>query len=113
MLSALFGWTLLALCGRPGANILLVIFVIIGVMLLTGCTPAHIYYFLSRRASGAKDSLRENAAVRAEQRAVRNAERELRLEAERAAREEAQRMAAQQQTAQIDEDAFGARQSGA
>ena len=106
VLSALFGWTLLALCGRPGANILLVIFVIIGVMLLTGCTPAHIYYFLSKRASGAKDSLRENAAVRAEQRAVRNAERELRLEAERAAREEAQRMAAQQQTAQIDEDAF-------
>ena len=106
VLSALFGWTLLALCGRPGANILLVIFVIIGMMLLTGCTPAHIYYFLSRRASGAKDSLRENAAVRAEQRAVRNAERELRLEAERAAREEAQRMAAQQQTAQIDEDAF-------
>ena len=26
MLGAVFGWTLLLLCGRPGANILIVIF---------------------------------------------------------------------------------------
>ena len=82
VLSALFGWTLLALCGRPGANILLVVGVLVAVMLLTNCTPAHIYYFLSRRANGARDTLRETAAARAERAAEREA-----LEAARLAEE--------------------------
>ena len=32
VLGAVFGWTLLLLCGRPGANILIVIFMLMGLM---------------------------------------------------------------------------------
>ena len=49
-IGAVFGWSLLALCGRPGANILVLIFIIIGIMLFTGITPADIYLFCSGKA---------------------------------------------------------------
>ncbi|MEG1550492.1 MAG: DNA translocase FtsK, partial [Ruthenibacterium sp.] len=70
--SAVFGWSLLTLCGRPGANILLILFCVIGLMLVTGVTPADIYYFFSGKAGRVKESLSQQAEgrhARAEERA--------------------------------------------
>ena len=66
-LGALFGWSLLALAGRPGANIILIVLALIVLMILTNTTPADIYYFLSGKALGAKqkhDEYRQRAAER-------------------------------------------------
>lgn len=66
VLSALFGWSLLALCGRPGADILLVILLLIGIMMVTGVTPGHIYYYCSGQARRAKEKSAERAQLRLE-----------------------------------------------
>lgn len=71
MLGAVFGWTLLLLCGRPGANILIVIFMLMGLMLFTGVTPADIWYFFSGHAGRMKDSMDRRADARAQLREAR------------------------------------------
>ncbi|MEG1381580.1 MAG: DNA translocase FtsK, partial [Ruthenibacterium sp.] len=81
VISAVFGWSLLSLCGRPGANILLILFCVISLMFMTGVTPADIYYFFSGKAGHMKESLSQQADerhARAEERAAQNAE-QLRL----------------------------------
>ncbi|HIW53794.1 MAG TPA: DNA translocase FtsK [Candidatus Ruthenibacterium merdigallinarum] len=75
VVSALFGWTLLALCGRPAANIIWLILAALWLMVLTGTTPAKLYYFLSGRASAARDRHTIYAAERADKRAAAEAER--------------------------------------
>lgn len=72
VLGSVFGWSLLALVGRPGANIILVILVLIDVMIVTGTTPADLYYYCSGKAADAK----EKHAVYSEERAVRRARQE-------------------------------------
>lgn len=49
MLSAVFGWTLLALCGRPAANILIIILLAVALMLATGFTPGDAWSFFENR----------------------------------------------------------------
>ncbi len=44
---ALLGWPLVGLMGRPGANIILAIVLVIGIMLITNITPAHLFNFFS------------------------------------------------------------------
>ena len=88
MLGAVFGWTLLLLCGRPGANILIVIFMLMGLMLFTGVTPADIWYFFSGHAGRMKDSMDRRADARAQLREARAQEAE---QARLAAEEEARR----------------------
>ena len=90
VISAVFGWSLLTLCGRPGANILLVLFCVIGLMLVTGVTPADIYYFCSGKAGHMKQSLSQQAD-----------ERHARAE-ERMMQAEQLRLSAQEQTASQD-----------
>lgn len=84
----MFGWTLLLLCGRPGANILIVIFMLMGLMLFTGVTPADIWYFFSGHAGRMKDSMDRRADARAQLREARAQEAE---QARLAAEEEARR----------------------
>ena len=64
VLSAVFGWSLLTLCGRPGANIILVIFCVVGVMLFTGVTPGDIYYYFSGKAGRMKETMEQKAEAR-------------------------------------------------
>lgn len=112
MLSAVFGWTLLLLCGRPGANILIVIFMLMGLMLFTGVTPADIWYFFSGHAGRVKDSLDQRADARAQQREARAQEAE---QARLAAGEEARRPLPAGDDAppfDMDADAYEAARSG-
>lgn len=78
VLGAVFGWSMLQLCGRPGANILLVVFFIIGIMLATGVTPADLYYFFTGRAGRVKESLAHYNEGHGERVAQRNARAEQR-----------------------------------
>ena len=66
LLSALIGWPLLALCGRPAANVIIVVVVVMFFMLLTSTTPVDIYRFFREKASGARgrfDEYERNAAA--------------------------------------------------
>lgn len=68
MLGAVFGWTLLLLCGRPAANIIIIIFMLMSIMLFTGVTPADIWYFCSGHVGRMKDSAAQRADARAQKR---------------------------------------------
>lgn len=94
VLGSVFGWSLLALVGRPGANIILVVLVLIGVMIVTGTTPADLYYYCSGKAADAK----EKHAVYSEERAVRRAQQE-EERARRAEEAQARQLQRQQQAA--------------
>ena len=61
LLGGVFGASLLALCGRPAANILLVVLLAAGVMLAAGVTPGDLWRLASDRAV----SLREERQQRA------------------------------------------------
>lgn len=63
----IFGYPLLLLCGRPAANIILIIFVIIAVMLVTGVTPYDIFIFIKNHGSKAKQAAQEHMEARAAQ----------------------------------------------
>lgn len=60
MLSAVFGWTLLALCGRPAANILILILLLMALMLLTGFTPGDIWSLYADRPR--REKVKKSAA---------------------------------------------------
>ena len=92
LLSALIGWPLLSLCGRPAANVIIVVMVAIFFMLLTNTTPVDLYRLFREKAGGAKDRFaeyeRNAAAARAAREERRQREREeaiAELEAEQAA----------------------------
>lgn len=70
LLGGVFGGSLLALCGRPAANILLVVLLAAGVMLVAGVTPGDLWEL----AAGQMDALKED-------REARRAEREAAYEA--------------------------------
>lgn len=67
LLGGVFGGSLLALCGRPAANILLVVLLAAGVMLVAGVTPGDLWEL----AAGQLDAVREDREAR---RAEREAE---------------------------------------
>ena len=77
------GLSLLVWTGRPAANILLIILLIVFLMVLTDVTPADIWYFLRRKAGSAKRSAELALSEREQRRAERLAEAE-RLAAEAA-----------------------------
>lgn len=60
LLSAIVGWSLLMLCGRPAANIILVVLIVVGVMLFTGITPVDIARFFSAKADKAREKSKLN-----------------------------------------------------
>lgn len=99
VLGAVLGWSLTALCGRPAANILLVLMTILWVMVLTQTTPAQLYHFLARHAQNARDIHTIQSAARADKRAQESVER-----AERAAQIRKERKA--QQESGMDAQAF-------
>ncbi len=84
------GLSLLCWTGRPAANIILIILLLVFVMLLTDITPAEIVEFIRRRADDAKATADE-AIVRSQQ---RREEREAQREAAAQEREAAQLTAA-------------------
>ena len=89
-LSAVFGWSLLAAFGRPGANIILLVLLVVSVMFFTGCTPLDIYRYFTRGAHTAKEKGAELSAQMARQREEREAQREAaRAAAQDAARKKA------------------------
>ena len=99
VLGAVLGWSLTALCGRPAANILLVLMTILWVMVLTQTTPAQLYHFLARHAQNARDIHTIQSAAHADKRAQESVER-----AERAAQIRQERKA--QQESGMDAQAF-------
>ena len=70
-----FGYLLLVLCGRPAANLLLLVLLIVAVMLFTGVTPSEVSDWTKARAAGVGRSAREFATDQSERAAVRRAER--------------------------------------
>lgn len=68
---SLLGWTLLLLCGRPGANILIAILAGTGLMFVTGVTPADLWNFGSDKAQSAKHAADRHAEARAAARPAR------------------------------------------
>lgn len=89
-LSAVFGWSLLALFGRPGANIVLLVLLVVSAMFFTGCTPLDIYRYFTKGAHTAKEKGAEFSAQLARQREEREAQREAaRAAAQDAARKKA------------------------
>lgn len=89
------GLSLLVWAGRPAANIILIILLIVFVMILTDVTPADIWYFLRRKADTARESADRMMVEREHRRAEKQAEAE-RLQAEAAAAQEALPPAAKQ-----------------
>lgn len=71
----IFGYLLLALCGRPAANLLLLVLLIVALMLFTGVTPSEVSDWTKARAAGVGRSAREFATDQSERAAVRRAER--------------------------------------
>lgn len=102
LLSVVCGYSLLALCGRPVANIILIVLLLMGIMLVTGVTPLEIWAFFASKWDRVHFEAQKTATVMAEQRAVRRAEKELELEQQkmeleqRRARLEQQRQQMQQ-----------------
>ena len=94
LLSALIGWPLLALCGRPAANIIIVVIVLVFFMLLTNTTPVDLYRIFRDKASSAKGRFDEYERNAAAARAARE-ERRRQEYAEAAAELEAEEQAAQ------------------
>lgn len=103
VLGAVFGWTLLILCGRPGANILMIILGGMGLMFVTGVTPADLWYFFSGQAQGAKHAADRHAEARAAARAARAAAR---LEAEEKARRAQAARRVREEPPALDEQAY-------
>ena len=66
ILGGLLGVPLLLFCGRPAANIILVVLVLVGVMLVTGVSPGDVFSFFSGHATNAKE---KRLARRAEEEA--------------------------------------------
>ena len=78
------GGVLLFLCGRPAANLIMVVLLLCGSLYIFDLTPAEVWLWLCAvtggvRARGA-DLAQQNAARRAERAAARQAEREAALE---------------------------------
>ena len=78
------GGVLLLLCGRPAANLIMVVLLLCGSLYIFDLTPAEVWLWLCAvtggvRARGA-DLAQQNAARRAERAAARQAEREAALE---------------------------------
>ncbi len=57
VIGAIVGWPLLLMFGRPAANIIFVIVIIISLMFVFGITPAEVYHFLSGNAKKAKKTI--------------------------------------------------------
>lgn len=69
LFGAILGWPLLVLCGRPAANVIIILLVLIFAMLVTGVTPGDIYSFFAGHASNARDKasrMREERILQAE-----------------------------------------------
>lgn len=106
VLGAVFGWTLLIMCGRPGANILMIILGGMGLMVVTGVTPADLWYFFSGEAQRAKHAADRHAEARA---AARAAARAVREEAEEEARRaQPARRGREEPSVMLDEQAYSA-----
>lgn len=101
LLSVVCGYTLLALCGRPVANIIVIVLLLMGVMLFTGITPLEIWAFFAPKLDRVQFHAQRTATAMAEQRAVRRAEREMEMQQQWAELEERKaRLAEQQQQMQ-------------
>lgn len=69
LLAAVIGWPLLALCGRPAANIIIIVLIAVFVMLFTNITPVDIYLFFQAKFGAARErvSAYEDSAAEARQ----------------------------------------------
>lgn len=71
VLGGLFGGTMLMLCGRPGANIILLVLVGAGIMLVAGVTPADLWQIISDWMYDRREAHDARAQQRQEQRMLR------------------------------------------
>ena len=83
LISVVFGYSLLALCGRPAANIILIILLLAGIMLFTGVTPLDIWSVVATKLNHLQFHAERTATAMAEERAVRRAEKEMELQERR------------------------------
>ena len=74
VLGGVVGGTLLVLCGRPAANILLLVLLAAGVMWFAGVTPGDLWNFVSGRYALWRDEQAERQARREEEREEEPAE---------------------------------------
>lgn len=70
-ISAVFGWTLLMLCGTVGARIIMIIFTVLCVMYITVTTPQDIYAYCATKVESARDNIAQYTAERKERIAKR------------------------------------------
>ncbi|MEG2500424.1 MAG: DNA translocase FtsK [Oscillospiraceae bacterium] len=62
VLGGLLGVPLILMCGRPAANIILVVLVLVGIMLVTSVTPGDVFSFFHGHVSTAKEKRNERRA---------------------------------------------------
>ena len=56
------GWVLLHFCGRPAANLIIIVLAICAVMIVFGISPAEVWAFISYHSSSIADSQRQALA---------------------------------------------------
>ena len=83
LLGAVAGGTLLALCGRPAANIIVIVLCLCAAMVSAGITPAELWEFFALRA----DDVKQQSGAALDDYRERRAERREELDALRAKRE--------------------------
>lgn len=74
VISAVFGWSLLALCGAIGARIIMIIFTLLGVMYFTVTTPQDIYSYCATKVESARENISQYNIERKERVAARQRE---------------------------------------
>lgn len=75
LIAAIIGWPLLALCGRPAANVIIIVLIAVFVMLFTNTTPVDIYLFFQQKFGAARERVSAYEDSAAEAREQRLAER--------------------------------------
>ncbi len=104
------GWPLVLLCGRPAANIIFIIFIIISIMIVFGITPAEVYHFVMGNAGKVKNTIGDidkSNQKRIEDRKIKLQEIERQRQIERDRQEEetlANMMQSEQNRNKIDEE---------
>ena len=97
LLGIVAGGTLLALCGRPAANIIVIVLCLCAAMAAAGITPAELWEFLELHVGSMAGSVKDHSGAALEDYRERRAERREELEALKARQEqqEAERAARQ------------------
>ena len=82
LLGVAVGYPLIAICGKPAANIIILIIAAVVIMMLTNTTPVEIYYYFKKRTDVAREKFEEYELEANEKRAIKLQEQAQREEKE-------------------------------